>query len=60
MAGGLCLGFAGPLSYRAAGVDDRVIADLFGHSDVRSVLPYAKVQTAVVRNALGQLKHKPL
>jgi hypothetical protein len=23
-------------------------------------LPYAKVQTAVVRNALGQLKHKPL
>jgi hypothetical protein len=39
---------------------DGVIADLFGHSDARSVLPYAKVQTTVVRNALGQLKHKPL
>ncbi|MCH8083357.1 MAG: site-specific integrase [Myxococcales bacterium] len=45
---------------KAAGVDDRVIADLFGHSDARSVLPYAKVQTAVVRNALGQLKRDPL
>ena len=27
---------------KAAGVDDRVIADLFGHSDARSVLPYSK------------------
>jgi hypothetical protein len=41
-------------------VDDRVIADLFGHSDARSVLPYAKVQTDVVRNALGKLKSDSL
>ena len=39
--------------YIRPGVDDRIIADLFGHSDARSVLPYAKVQTAVVRNATG-------
>lgn len=45
---------------KAAAVDDRVIADLFGHSDARSVLPYAKVQTAVVRSALGKLKSNSL
>jgi hypothetical protein len=45
---------------KAAGVDDRVIADLFGRSDARSVLAYARVQTAVVRNALGKLKSDSL
>jgi len=38
---------------KAAGVDNRVIADLFGHSDARSVLTHAQVQTSVVRSALG-------
>ncbi len=45
---------------KAAAVDDRVIADLFGRGDARSVLPYAKVQTAVVRNAPGKLKSDTL
>jgi site-specific recombinase XerD len=41
---------------KAAGADNRVIANLFGHSDTRSVLPDAEVQTSAVRNALGKLK----
>jgi site-specific recombinase XerD len=45
---------------KAAGVDNRVIADLFGHSDAGSVLPYGTVQTTVVRNALGKLKSDSL
>lgn len=45
---------------KAAGVDERVIADLFRHSDARSVLPYAKAQTGVARNALSQLKSDSL
>jgi len=41
---------------KEAGVEDRVLAHLFGHSDVRSVEPYAKLGTDVVRSALGRLR----
>ncbi len=37
------------------GVDDRVIAALFGHTDVRSVLPYSKVRPTAVGSALARL-----
>jgi site-specific recombinase XerD len=45
---------------KAAGVDDRVIADLFGHSKARSAPLYAQVQTDVVRNAPGKPRSDPL
>ena len=39
------------------GVEDRVLARIFGHADVRSVQPYARIGDATLRNALAQL-HK--
>ncbi|MEE9607454.1 MAG: hypothetical protein V3U03_06905, partial [Myxococcota bacterium] len=43
---------------KAAGEDDRVIAMLFGHSDTRSVEPYARVQTTTVRSAVSRLARR--
>ncbi len=43
---------------KAAGEDDRVIAMLFGHSDARSVEPYARVQTTTVRSAVSRLARR--
>jgi len=40
---------------KALGADDRVIAELFGHSDPRSVQYYAKVQSQTVRSAVAQI-----
>jgi integrase/recombinase XerD len=40
---------------KAAGSDDRVLATLMGHSDVRSVERYAHVQTQVIRSTLAIL-----
>ena len=40
---------------KSAGEDDRVIAQVFGHADIRSVLPYARVKNATVRAALLRL-----
>jgi hypothetical protein len=34
-----------------AGADDRVLAEIFGHSDPKSVVPYSGVQTATARAA---------
>jgi len=45
---------------KAAGADNRAIANLFGHSDTRSALPDAEVQTSVMRNALGKRKSDSL
>jgi hypothetical protein len=36
-------------------VDDRTIAALFGHSDTRSVEPYAKIRPSNVRAALARV-----
>jgi integrase len=41
---------------KAAGVDDRVIAKILGHTDHRSVEKYGKVQTATVASALARLR----
>ena len=38
-----------------AGVQDRTIADFFGHADARSVVPYTKVRPQAVVRALGKL-----
>ncbi len=43
---------------KAAQVDDRTIAKLFGHADQRSVAVYAKVDTSTVRSALGRLERR--
>jgi len=40
---------------KAAGVEDRVLAQIAGHSDVRSIQKYSKIQTAVIENALARL-----
>jgi site-specific recombinase XerD len=40
---------------KSAGEDDRVIAELFGHADIRSILPYARVKNTTVRAALMRL-----
>ena len=40
---------------KSAGVEDRVLAQLFGHSDVRSVERYAKLETEVIRSTLARL-----
>jgi hypothetical protein len=45
---------------KAAGVDDRGIADLFGHIKARSARLYAQVQTDGVRNAPGKPGSDPL
>ncbi len=39
-----------------AGVHDRVIAQVFGHADPRSVVPYSKIRPTAVRGALAKLK----
>jgi site-specific recombinase XerD len=40
---------------KSIGADDRVLASLMGHSDVRSVERYAHVQTQVIRSTLARL-----
>jgi len=37
---------------KAAGVEDRVLAQAAGHSDVRSIARYAKLETEVIRAAI--------
>ena len=37
------------------GEDDHVLTQVFGHADVRSVLPYARVQNATDRRAVIRL-----
>jgi integrase len=44
---------------KAAGADDRVLATLMGHSDVRSVEKYAHVQPQVIRSTLAILDCVP-
>ena len=41
---------------KSAGADDRVLATLMGHSDVRSVEKYAHVQASTIRSALAILE----
>ncbi len=41
---------------KAAGADDRVLATLMGHSDLRRVEKYAHVQTNVIRSTLAKLE----
>jgi integrase len=41
---------------KAAGADDRVLATLMGHSDVRSVEKYAHVQASQIRSTLAILE----
>jgi len=41
---------------KAAGADDRVLATLMGHSDVRSVEKYAHVQASAIRSTLAILE----
>jgi integrase len=41
---------------KTRGVDDRTLAALMGHSDTRSVEPYAQVETATKRAAIEQLR----
>ena len=40
---------------KAAGVEDRVLAHAAGHSDVRSIQRYAKLETEVIRSAFARL-----
>ena len=44
---------------KAAGADDRVLATLMGHTDVRSVEKYAQVQANVIRSTLAILERVP-
>jgi len=44
---------------KSIGADDRVLASLMGHSDVRSVAKYAHVQTNVIRSTLAKLEPGP-
>ena len=40
---------------KAAGVEDRVLAQIAGHSDVRSITKYSKIQTGVIETALAKV-----
>jgi len=40
---------------KAVGVEDRVIQQLFGHADIRSVQTYARIEDATLREAMGRL-----
>jgi hypothetical protein len=40
------------------GVDDRVLAEVFGHSDPKSVIPYSEDQTETARAALAHLPER--
>jgi hypothetical protein len=44
---------------KAAGVEDRVLAHIFGHSDTRSVARYGRLELDTVRSALGRLPRAP-
>lgn len=41
---------------KSQGVDDRVLAELMGHADIRSVEKYARVQSAMILQALSRLR----
>jgi len=40
---------------KAAGVEDRVIQQLFGHTDIRSLQAYARIEDATLRKAMARL-----
>ncbi len=40
---------------KAAGVEDRVIQQRFGHADIRSVQAYARIGDGTLREALARL-----
>ena len=40
---------------QAAGVEDRVIQQLFGHADIRSVQTYARIEDGTLREAMARL-----
>ena len=40
---------------KAAGVEDRVIQQLFGHADIRSVQAYARIEDGTLREAMARL-----
>jgi site-specific recombinase XerD len=40
---------------KAKGVEDRVIQQLFGHADIRSVQAYARIEDATQREAMARL-----
>jgi integrase len=39
----------------AVGVEDRVIQQLFGHADIRSVQTYARIEDATLREVMARL-----
>jgi site-specific recombinase XerD len=41
---------------KSLGADDRVLAELMGHADLRSVEKYARVQSSAIRAALSRLR----
>ena len=41
---------------KGLGADDRLLASIMGHTDVRSVEKCAKVQGQTIKNALAKLK----
>lgn len=41
---------------KEAGVEDRVLATIFGHSDMKSVQPYTPLSKVVVKTALGRIR----
>ncbi len=43
---------------KALGADDRLLAQLMGHRDPRSVEKYAKLQGSTVRSALARLSDR--
>lgn len=44
--------------FKALGADDRLLAQLMGHRDTRSVETYAKLEGSAIRAGLERL-HKP-
>jgi hypothetical protein len=43
---------------KAAGIEDRVLAQVFGHADPRSVSRYAKLEPEVIRVNLERIRRR--
>lgn len=43
---------------KALGADDRLLAEVMGHRDPRSVQKYAKLQGSAIRSGLARLRHE--